>query len=1378
MADQGAVGKLVTSAAPAFKPGVVRGHSGTRKLATPGSNITLPPKIITLQKSSGVAAVAPGQYIGRGFLKPISAKALRMVFTPLWWGIRPIGELPYPEGGVSGQVYQRTGAGDVPLANCKVRLYYRPNGAIVGDTVTNSQGKYSFDLLMPEDGAYYAVALDPDGAPMQNGAIFDRLTPKMMAPIVIQAAFPAGVQGYDYQSPLPKTYYAVGILSWQITAGTLPAGLTLNQATGVISGQPTGAAAASLTLTVTDADRRSSSISFTLNVVGDVLRADTLQGRLGLAAISTAQTDDSTFPVGDIGFGFELGGQVFKSDIQVGSNSYVTFGYGSVARADFTPGVPGRALTIAPGDRSSKAIYAGAVTDGFRIRFEGATGTSGATPLTQVWELTLYKDNSMVLVTGALPTNVPSMLSDGVASLVGFTPVAGRAYLFQKDAAGVWSVRDYVKSTRFNKLMASLAPISWYRMNEQSGLVLTDSGIAKRDGVFAKDSSLVATKSLTADGEGSALGFAAATHTDFVDLRISGSPIDPANPFSISVIVRPTAKPNTPYDPVGTVVFMNNPGTSGGVGLDVVGTDSGYYFRLMRAGASVLFYTDDIIIPYGQPTFVTLVGDGNNATIWLNGKKIRSAPVSYASFTSAVRIGWADFQNANRYPFIGDMDELAFFNRALGDSEIQALYSAAMVAAVPPKVEVDPLFSKVRSLMPLSADLVDVATGAPAWTKTGNAVFSSEQTLFGKPTLKLDGSSLVSSTLKPVAAGMTASNDVTFEVFFYPTRFSGAGENNDYQRVVSIETNGDADMLLMRMNGGPYQMVTRADQQEGFINAPSSPTYNAWNHLVMQRKGNQWQMLANGKLIATRANINQKGLDALLTLGGALNAGAPKEFLTGFIGNFRMTIGAARYADGYTVPTAPFPETDIDPSAGDENTLSLLHFDGADQATTVTDETGRAWVLYNGAKLTTAAKKFGSASLQLSGKISGESNVSRAYSQLNENHTFGAEDFCVEIQAKQDQRTSAAVLACVDWEGISEGTRWKAWAIVIDSDGRPYCQFSNDGASVIKVKAADAVPTGSFVHYAMTREGGTLRFFVNGALAGTADVTNLIMWKPVIGITLGTWPTAQADGLVGQLDEFRMTRGKAVYTSAFTPPTAAFPTYVAPTAAGRPGAGYPLDGSRWFKQSDIQGPMMEARTLMIDFKVAQMPPSGNWGVIMQASYDGWGSPFLAVNQRQDLSYGDLGWYIRQGMQTGSQTDSGLRESNGNQVTNRRHRLLIVLKGTQPTNPNYSETVNADYILDGRTVNLDFAQSLLAMPDSIGRGTYGAGSGTPFIGNVYGVAIWKRTLTPAEQTRLWNDDSYDLAKYPGLLDAWLTRKVADGLVPNEVSGRPPLRLTTA
>ena len=42
----------------------------------------------------------------------------------------------------------------------------------------------------------------------------------------------------------------------------------------------------------------------------------------------------------------------------------------------------------------------------------------------------------------------------------------------------------------------------------------------------------------------------------------------------------------------------------------------------------------------------------------------------------------------------------------------------------------------------------------------------------------------------------------------------------------------------------------------------------------------------------------------------------------------------------------------------DANTKSLLHFDGANNSTTFTDETGKTWTAHGNAKISTAQYKF------------------------------------------------------------------------------------------------------------------------------------------------------------------------------------------------------------------------------------------------------------------------------------------------------------------------------------------------------------------------------------------------------------------------------------
>ncbi|ASK91040.1 hypothetical protein Xtri_02885 [Xanthomonas campestris pv. trichodesmae] len=101
----------------------------------------------------------------------------RTIFTPPWWGQRPIGTLPLPDYKIEGHVYQRDGDGnDVAINRCRVRLYYRPNGALIASTITDAAGYFRVLNLMPGVNDYYAVAFDPEAGPMQNALVYDRLT--------------------------------------------------------------------------------------------------------------------------------------------------------------------------------------------------------------------------------------------------------------------------------------------------------------------------------------------------------------------------------------------------------------------------------------------------------------------------------------------------------------------------------------------------------------------------------------------------------------------------------------------------------------------------------------------------------------------------------------------------------------------------------------------------------------------------------------------------------------------------------------------------------------------------------------------------------------------------------------------------------------------------------------------------------------------------------------------------------------------------------------------------------------------------------------------------------------------------------------------------
>ena len=80
-------------------------------------------------------------------------------------------------------------------------------------------------------------------------------------------SLPIGTVGKAYSASL-QVSGGTSPYSWQITQGSLPAGLTINQNTGVISGTPTApASTASFTVTVTDSLKQSGSQVLSIKII-------------------------------------------------------------------------------------------------------------------------------------------------------------------------------------------------------------------------------------------------------------------------------------------------------------------------------------------------------------------------------------------------------------------------------------------------------------------------------------------------------------------------------------------------------------------------------------------------------------------------------------------------------------------------------------------------------------------------------------------------------------------------------------------------------------------------------------------------------------------------------------------------------------------------------------------------------------------------------------------------------------------------------------------------------------------------------------------------------------------------------------------------------
>jgi len=232
----------------------------------------------------------------------------------------------------------------------------------------------------------------------------------------------------------------------------------------------------------------------------------------------------------------------------------------------------------------------------------------------------------------------------------------------------------------------------------------------------------------------------------------------------------------------------------------------------------------------------------------------------------------------------------------------------------------------------------------------------------------------------------------------------------------------------------------------------------------------------------------------------------------------------------------------------DSYTKLLLHMDGSDNGTTFTDECGKT-VTRSGAVTKTGVKKFGTAS----GYFDGTGD----YLSLadSDDWCFGSGDFTIDFWmylTNLNGNPSRIISQAVD------GNHY--WAVDITNAGAMLFYDYNNAYNF----SYSFTPTsllGVWHHIAVVRYGNTLLIFIDGA-SQTLTVNTTISGKTHTDynapLAIGAYalnPTTTC--LNGYIDELRISKGIARWTSNFTPPSA-------------PYGGYESSGTR-VKEVDISG---------------------------------------------------------------------------------------------------------------------------------------------------------------------------------------------------------------
>jgi hypothetical protein len=280
---------------------------------------------------------------------------------------------------------------------------------------------------------------------------------------------------------------------------------------------------------------------------------------------------------------------------------------------------------------------------------------------------------------------------------------------------------------------------------------------------------------------------------------------------------------------------------------------------------------------------------------------------------------------------------------------------------------------------------------------------------------------------------------------------------------------------------------------------------NAWNHFSVTRASGVMTVTCNGVAGTPVANAyNYTDTSMTPTIGSYSHIPGGSYTWGGYISNFRYVKGTA--IPGTTVPTAP--------TTAVSGTSALLNFTNSG----ILDNTMFNNIQTVGnSQVDTTTKQFGTGSME----FDGTGDYLKA--AFGNNFDFGTGPFTVEFWLYLNATTNQCFL------DLRTGSPF-----LFDYSSNALRYFANS-----TVITGSALSTGQWYHIALTRDSSSNnRMFVDGTQTGStvSNSTNLTGTTiAYIGANYGG-----NDALNGFIDDLRIIKGVAKYTTSFTPPVAAF----------------------------------------------------------------------------------------------------------------------------------------------------------------------------------------------------------------------------------------------
>lgn len=316
----------------------------------------------------------------------------------------------------------------------------------------------------------------------------------------------------------------------------------------------------------------------------------------------------------------------------------------------------------------------------------------------------------------------------------------------------------------------------------------------------------------------------------------------------------------------------------------------------------------------------------------------------------------------------------------------------------------------------------------------------------------------------------------------------------------------------------------------GRLTSTSSIQLNQWQHIAFIRTSGILKCFINGTLDATTYSYSSNISYGRSSLYIGYNVDG--NYLNGYIDELRVSKGIARWIENFTPPTEPY--------ATDQYTKLLLHMTGTDATTAFIDssDSPKTVTRYGDARLDAYNKIFGLSS----GYFDGAGDyLTVPYSS---DFDFGTGDFTIECWGYASSIPSVSRF-CASGSQTDGGYRqwFFGWGTVWGTGTKINFGYYTGSGNVDYSSSAINISLNTWNHFAVTRYNNYINFFINGIPCGSVSISSgiNINSSTTVGLMIGARMNTNSSTIIelvtGYIDELRISKSIARWTSNFTPPT-------------------------------------------------------------------------------------------------------------------------------------------------------------------------------------------------------------------------------------------------